>query len=644
MNFSLKIRDTVIIPPIKDCIPYAMIRRGDWNGFAQLFFDNVGTMLALIAGLNSVLTGFSNSTLTYYMENASELDPFSDTVNDIIYRRIIAGFGFSTFCGNIFYALQCIRTSTLKGYQATAIPYGINTPGSYAVLYTIISGTVSRESASCIELISDTTSNPSSALLTEYATCWSNAADAGWRAGVVTNFCVGIICFFLSFGAPWIMKISPPPALLTSLSGVAMAYLGLAQAANSYIEPIAGLLPLFLIFFLYWGDVDVPYLPKAAVVVITGMVLGWADGVLTSADPREAADLVQWYGMSASFYALGDWSTVGTYIGAVFPVAIAAAAGTLMNNFSAKVAGDEYNVMVTMAADGCGTIIGSFFGCPFSTCVYIGHPAYKLMGAGSFYSSFTGVIIMFLSFSGLFAMIEAIIPLQGVAPIIFFVGMMICAEAVAATPPRQMPVVFFGLFFSICDWCLSNGFSYDDTENYFGFVAMANGTLLNALVSCSLACFIIDRNYISAGIWAVFAAFLSAFGIIHQTGGTVKNWAEPQGDSSSNGYCIIDESTNSGVCSTDRTVACAAGGDDYCGWMPTLKWRFMVAYIMIACICALFHVLQRFGFIKPTIADEEDAEELAEAGGKELMRMSSIESDPQYPTSVQPKRVTEDDL
>ncbi|GBG32605.1 Hypothetical Protein FCC1311_088302 [Hondaea fermentalgiana] len=609
---AFKVGNTVVIPPWRDMLPYTKVKAGDWNGFSQLFFDNVGTMLGLIGSLELVLTGFYDSTLMTYA-SAPELEPFFDTVREIIYKRIIPGFGFSCFCGGLFYALQCIRVSTLRGEQATAMPYGINTPGSFAVLFSVISGTVIQYSSGCSALVTTGTSEE----LTQFAACWENAADQGWRAGIVTNFVVGLISVALSAFARWLLKVTPPPALLTSLSGIAIAYLGLTQLANTYAEPITGFLPLFLIFFLYFGDVDVPYVPKAVIVVGVGIIIGWADSVLTPDDVKTAVDSVEWYGMETGFRALGDWTSVKDYIGTVFPVAIAAAAGTLMNVYSAKLAGDTYNVEVTMISDGIGTIIAAFFGCPFSTSVYIGHPAYKLMGAGSFYSSFTGFVLLLLSVSGLFALIDAIVPLQAVAPIIFFVGMMICAEAVSSAAPRQVPAIFFGLFFSISDWTTQNGFAYGTTTQFFGYVGMAKGTLLNALISTSLAIFIIDRNYIPAFIWCIIAAFLSAFGIIHQVGAEVQDWTAPQGSSDQGGYCQIDPVD--GVC-TDRSLACLV---DMCGAEGTTKWRFMTAYLMVGVVCLGFYALQRFGAVGPTLATAEEEEELAEKGARDLMHMAS---------------------
>merc|ERR1712209_335323 len=99
-------------------------------------------------------------------------------------------------------------------------------------------------------------------------------------------------------------------------------------------------------------------------------------------DLKAASDLVKPYGISTGFAAFDSFSTVSDNIGIILPIAFAAATGTLMNVISAKKAGDSYGPVETMVSDGVGTIIAALFGTPFGTSVYIGHPAYKKMGAG----------------------------------------------------------------------------------------------------------------------------------------------------------------------------------------------------------------------------------------------------------------------
>lgn len=86
-----------------------------------------------------------------------------------------------------------------------------------------------------------------------------------------------------------------------------------------------------------------------------------------------------------------DFAEIGNYLGIIIPLGISAATSTLMCLVSAKQAGDPFPVRETMIADGIGTIISSFFGSPFGTVIYIGHPAHKRNGAKVGYSLANGV-------------------------------------------------------------------------------------------------------------------------------------------------------------------------------------------------------------------------------------------------------------
>lgn len=104
---------------------------------------------------------------------------------------------------------------------------------------------------------------------------------------------------------------------------------------------------------------------------------------------------VKWWGPVWSADELfQDFDLVKDYLGIVIPIGISAAATTLMCLVSAKEAGDPFPVRETMIVDGIGTCIASFFGSPFGTVVYIGHPAHKRNGAKVGYSLANGLIYL----------------------------------------------------------------------------------------------------------------------------------------------------------------------------------------------------------------------------------------------------------
>jgi AGZA family xanthine/uracil permease-like MFS transporter len=72
---------------------------------------------------------------------------------------------------------------------------------------------------------------------------------------------------------------------------------------------------------------------------------------------------------------------------------------------------------------------------------YIGHPAYKAMGARSAYTLATAIFVGAAGIFGYFDWIFFIIPKAVIFPILIFIGLEITAQSFHATPPRHYPAV-----------------------------------------------------------------------------------------------------------------------------------------------------------------------------------------------------------
>merc|ERR1712151_738297 len=105
-----------------------------------------------------------------------------------------------------------------------------------------------------------------------------------------------------------------------------------------------------------------------------------------------------------------------------------------------------------MVADGVGSILGSLLGSPYGTTVYIGHSAYKQMGATRGYSLLNGTIYLLMGFFGLHSVLGALIPHQAVLGIILIVGLSIASQTVASCPTRWFPAFFLSSIIGMADW------------------------------------------------------------------------------------------------------------------------------------------------------------------------------------------------
>jgi len=339
----------------------------------------------------------------------------SDTVNEIVWGKIVPGVGVTLLAGNLYYTWQAIRLTNTWGRPYTAQPYGLNTPaafGTKASLWTarFLLGLVvptSRPHASSI--LSPSTHHKAFVFNIMYPVYFSNVDAVGpaeafhlaYKVALVANFITGLISTVLAGFGPLILKYVPPAALLVPIAGIGIAFLGLEQTSNSFAAPIVGYNAVMWVFLgwyagvrLGWGDWR---LPEALQVILVGVILGWATGLNQKSTVQEAADLVKWYGPDWSANDLfSDFGLVKDYLGIVIPIAISATATTLMCLVSAKNAGDPFPVRESMIVDGIGTMIASFFGSPFGTVIYIGHPAHKKSGALTGYSLTNGMIYIIL--------------------------------------------------------------------------------------------------------------------------------------------------------------------------------------------------------------------------------------------------------
>lgn len=100
------------------------------------------------------------------------------------------------------------------------------------------------------------------------------------------------------------------------------------------------------------------------------------------------------------------------YLSIIIPMGIFNLIGSLQNMESAEAAGDKYSNFSSLAVNGLGSMLASFFGSTFPTTIYIGHPGWKKMGARSGYSVLNGIFITIICITGLSSIILNLIPIE----------------------------------------------------------------------------------------------------------------------------------------------------------------------------------------------------------------------------------------
>ena len=458
--------------------------RGDLDGFFGLFVDNL-IQLILIVQLCTLVLGMPG---------------------ELVYGHILPGVAISLLFGNMFYAWQAKRLHERTGKPDTALPYGVNTVSLFAfVLFVMLP---------VVKLTGD--------------------PQLAWQMGLVACLGSGLIELGGAWVAARVKRITPRAALLATLAGIALTFISMDFAFRIFADPLIGFAPLALILMRYVGGMRLPFdMPAGLAAVLVGTILAWSLGRMDG-DALAAATTVSLHppqlAVGDLFSAFSSSQWLG-FLSVILPMGLFNLVGSLQNLESAEAAGDEYPVKSSLAVNGIGTIAAACFGSCFPTTIYIGHPAWKRMGAGSGYSIANGAVISLLCWLGLVGLISALIPIEAGAAILLWIGMVIAAQAFHDTPRQHAPAVVIGLIPALAAWglmMLESGLrAAQQTVGSIGLEALAavlpisgmialeRGFIFTSMLLAAMTVCLIDKHYRAASAWAMLAALLSATGMIH---------------------------------------------------------------------------------------------------------------------------------
>lgn len=473
------------------------------------------------------------------------------------------------------------RLSIQFGREFTAQPYGINTVGAFPFLFGIMLPIAIQ----------------------------TGSLEMAWKAGVTGNFIVGLInvllgCIFaIPACANFILNWVPVTAFTVPVAGVGLTWLALNQIAPCFSYPM-GMLGVFMVVLMYMSKAPLKIgkfkLPEVLHWVVPGMIVGYAYLTCPASQPGYTF-VYPGGGLWIGGAFLEGFSMIGGALGTVIPIAIAASAGDLMALVGAYNAGDPFPIPETLIVDGLMTILGSILGSPFGTVIYFGHPVHKRLGGKCSYSAWNGVIYLILCLSGIFPLFLDIFPKQAVGPTIMIFGLLLAEDCTKFSPQRHHGVIFFALWFGFCEY-FNTGFGISDaTDEGRGIVVMAKGALLSCMIWSSMYVYAIDRRYLPAAAFAVFAAFFSFLGIIHNDGINFDNLVT--------GSLKFADGTPVYACS---------------------PLQFMLAYLLLALFLVIWAVLQRVlpnDMPQPIYQTDETASEMdKEAMAEKRITIGSLDN------------------
>jgi AGZA family xanthine/uracil permease-like MFS transporter len=484
---------------------------GDLDGFFGLALDNLIQFL-LILGLSTGVIGI----------------PVEHVLG-----VVLPGAALSIVIGNFFYARQALELAKKTGRKdVTALPYGINTVSLFAYVFLVMLP---------VKLEAIARGIPE-----------GDAAMVAWQVGLGACLVSALIEIAGAFVADRIRKATPRAALLATLSGIAISFIAIDFAVQTFESPLVAFLPLAIILTTYFGRIKLPFrIPGGAWAVLAGTALAWFLFAIGSdrapVDPNEVVEGAQ----AVSFYfplpVIGDLIAGITHplfvdflVPVMLPMGLFNVLGSLQNIESAEAAGDSYPALPSLLVNGIGSVAAAAFGSCFPTTIYIGHPGWKALGARAGYSVLNGIFFAVVALFGLTSLVGALVPMQSGIAIVLWIGIVITAQAFQTTPKEHAPAVAFGLFPAIAGFGLmilgqavnAAGNSLGDFElagrvladraafaragvHLDGLVALSQGFMLTSMVWASASALLIDRRFVHAAIWMLIGAALAFFGFMH---------------------------------------------------------------------------------------------------------------------------------
>lgn len=459
---------------------------GDWNAFFGLALDNL-SLFVILSGLLIGVFGFPS---------------------DLVLRVMVPGTALGVLVGDLAYTWLAVRLMRRTGRSdVTAMPFGIDTPSLFGVVFGVL--------------------GPAMILTRDPV--------LAWKIGMGVTVAMGVIKLALSFAGDWVRRVVPRAALLGSIAGVAVLLIAFLPALRIFADPLVGVVSLTVLLAALVGGVRMPWgLPGALAAVLAGSAIFWGRWALAAATGAAASHPAPAVGALAlalpwpTLVWVGALDATLPYLPLALPFALATVVGGIDNTESAIVAGDQYRTRDILLTEAIATILAGCCGGVVQNTPYIGHPAYKAMGARAGYTFATGLVIGVGAAVGIVAALVQLLPDAAVAPILVFVGLQITAQAFLAPPARHAPAVVLAFLPAVAALVLIQGklllggvgksaadLAGEGRLVWGALLVLGNGFILSALLWGAAMVAIIERRLRVAGAVLALAAAATLFGVIH---------------------------------------------------------------------------------------------------------------------------------
>ncbi len=462
---------------------------GDLNAFFGLLLDNL-TNLVLLWGILAGV-GFPS---------------------DIYFRYMVPGTALGVLFGDVAYSWMAVALARKKGQaHVTAMPLGLDTPSTIGVGVAVLIPCYLGAKASG---------------LPEY-----EAGMVTWKVGMATMLFMGVIKTITAFLGTTIQRLVPQSGLLGSLAGIGITLLGFLPLTHMYDIPVVGIAALGLVLYSLVARYRLPFgIPGAFAAVLVGTALYYGLGALGLAGldvglPQFSPVL------SLPLPTLGAFDQMEQalrYLPFAIPFGLLTIIGGINVTESARCAGDDYNTRDILLVEAAATLVAGLCGGVVQTTPYIGHPAYKAMGARAAYTLACGLVVGLGGALGLVSTVVAAIPAAAVAPTLLFVGLAIGVQAFEVCPKKHYAAVVFALIpviaelvrIAIVSVLFDPGVSgfpkgTDGSRLFETASLLGHGFILTSMFWAAAISLLLDGRVLAAAAYLGVMGLMTAFGFMH---------------------------------------------------------------------------------------------------------------------------------
>ncbi|MGC1387497.1 MAG: hypothetical protein WA807_05755 [Steroidobacteraceae bacterium] len=467
---------------------------GDVNGFLGLVVDNL-SVLALLSAL--LIGGFGVPA-------------------DIVFGRMFPGTALGVLIGDLVYTGLAVRLARRsRRSDVTAMPFGLDTPSTIGMALLVLGPAFAKYRATGLSPMA--------------------AGLETWYLGMAATAIMGAMKLALAFAGRRVQRVIPQAGLLGSLAGIALMLIGFLPMVEILRTPVVGMLTLGLVLYALIAKGRVPgRMPGVLFAVLAGTLAYYVLGRLGLAGMAIQLPALPVLRLALPHPDIGilrGFAAAVDYLPLLLPFALLTVVGGINNTESARVAGDDFDVRSILLGEAAATLAAGLMGGVAQTTPYIGHRAYKQMGAGTGYTLLTGLFIGLGGMLGLLSNLIELIPIAALAPVLVFIALDITTQAFLAVPARHAPAIAVSFFPSIARllWIeLSNPqvvpaarlaqlltMSEQGLPALAVILALGNGFIVTATLWGAFVVELTERR-LRAAAWTLIAAgALACFGIMH---------------------------------------------------------------------------------------------------------------------------------